>query len=190
MTLVSCERDGIPTYPVQLSDGTIRQQPIKELLDGITTPESRREDSLKEMELIRSRGIKELEFIGIKVSVGSPPGTSDNSQTVGVPKWQLVTATVIGVFFISVLLVLAVFIPEPTAFQNFVFRVVLALAAGALGAIIPGFLNVQYKGLWRAGGAVALFVLVYSVNPPSLITEPPQKVPPAPVSFSPSVPNP
>ena len=78
----------------------------------------------------------------------------------------------------------------PTDFQFFVFRAVLALAAGTLGAIIPGFLNVQFKGRLRAGGAVALFVLVYMINPPTLITETSPKGPPAPASSSSPVPNP
>jgi hypothetical protein len=58
-----------------------------------------------------------------------------------------------------------------------IFRVVLALAAGAFGALIPGFIEVSFRNWLRAGGAMALFVIVYMINPPALIAEsaiPPQ----------------
>ncbi|MEM8641927.1 MAG: tetratricopeptide repeat protein [Cyanobacteria bacterium P01_G01_bin.54] len=88
-----------------------------------------------------------------------------------VPIWQLITAGSFGLSFVTVLLFIAIFVPNPTIFQIFVFRVILSLSAGGVGAIIPGFLNVQFKGLVRAGGALALFTLVYLFNPPELITK-------------------
>lgn len=45
-----------------------------------------------------------------------------------------------GVFFVIVMLVIAVWIPRPTETQWFVFRVVLALAAGGIGALCPASL--------------------------------------------------
>jgi len=78
--------------------------------------------------------------------------------------------------FLICLLVIAVFIPEPKPFQIFVFRVVLALAAAGFGATIPGFLKVELplwkKGLISATRAIALFVVVYKVNPQELIHQP------------------
>ena len=92
------------------------------------------------------------------------------------PGWVLVVCVASGLVFLLLLLGIAVFIPRPTTFQVFVFRVVLALAAAAFGATIPGFLNIKIplwgKGLISAGGALALFVLVYHVNPPALILQP------------------
>jgi hypothetical protein len=49
------------------------------------------------------------------------------------------------------------------------FRTTLALAAGGLGAVIPGTVEVNVKGVVRAGGAIALFVLVYFLNPAQLV---------------------
>jgi hypothetical protein len=74
-----------------------------------------------------------------------------------------------------ILLFIAVAIPEPTAFQGFVFRVVLSIAAAGVGAALPGFLDVNLP-LWkkasiRATGALALFVIVFNINPPKLISE-------------------
>ena len=84
---------------------------------------------------------------------------------------QLITAFVFGCIFVIVLLVIALAIPEPTSQQMFIFRVVLALAAAGIGAIIPGFLDINGKILdisLRATGALALFVLIYRINPPDL----------------------
>ncbi len=103
--------------------------------------------------------------------------------------WEKIAVFAFGVIFIGFMLGLAVFIPNPTGFQIFVFRVVLALAASGIGAVVPGLLHVEWKPrrlpYIRAGGAVALFVIVYSVNPPALIN--PEEVP-RPVKHSEVVP--
>lgn len=83
--------------------------------------------------------------------------------------WQKLSAFGFGLSFVLILLVLVVFIPLPTDAQFFVFRVVLALAASGVGAIVPGLIEVSVSKYVRAGGALALFVLVYWFNPPGLI---------------------
>jgi hypothetical protein len=88
-------------------------------------------------------------------------------------KVEAVLAFVFGVIFIGIMLALAVAIPEPSANQAFTFRVVLSLAGAAIGAILPGFIRVEGtlpKFTLRAGGAIALFLIVYLLNPPSLVT--------------------
>jgi hypothetical protein len=82
-----------------------------------------------------------------------------------VPTSDKLLAFIFGVVFISVLLVIAIFIPNPSGFSYTVFRIVLALAAAGVGAVIPGFLNVEYRNIVRAGGAIALFVIVYFFPP-------------------------
>lgn len=73
-----------------------------------------------------------------------------------------------GVVFVIVLLVLATLVPNPTPFQYTVFRIVLALAAGGVAAMIPGFLTVTVPNFLRAGGALAVFVIVYFYSPAEL----------------------
>lgn len=88
---------------------------------------------------------------------------------------QLIAAFIFGCIFIIVLLVIALAIPEPTVQQTFIFRVILALAGAGVGAVIPGFLNIDGKILeisLRATGALALFVIIYRMNPPSLAAKP------------------
>jgi hypothetical protein len=50
----------------------------------------------------------------------------------------------------------------------FALRVVLSFATAVLGATIPGFLDIGWKGsglALRAGGALALFVLTFVYTP-------------------------
>jgi hypothetical protein len=50
-----------------------------------------------------------------------------------------------------------------------ILRIVLALAGGGVGAVIPGFLDVTLKAgtrfALRAGGALAVFVVLYFWSP-------------------------
>lgn len=85
---------------------------------------------------------------------------------------SILIAIVFGVLFISIILFLSLKLPNPTPTQFFTFRVVLALAAAGIGATIPGILDI--KGTIQqltigAGGAIALFILVYLVNPPNVL---------------------
>jgi len=86
-----------------------------------------------------------------------------------IKNWEKLAAFAFGTVFIVVLLVIAFLVPTPTATQWFVFRVVLALAAAGIGVIIPGLIVVRVSKFIRAGGAIALFVLVYWFNPPKLV---------------------
>ncbi|MFH2043767.1 MAG: carboxypeptidase-like regulatory domain-containing protein [Pseudomonadota bacterium] len=94
-----------------------------------------------------------------------------------IPGWATIVSVVSGLAFLVILLIIAVFIAHPTDFQIFIFRIVIALAAAAFGATIPGFLKIDLpvgkKGLITAGGAIAFFVLIYFMNPPKLVSDKP-----------------
>lgn len=62
------------------------------------------------------------------------------------------------------MLVFAAAFPNPSPFQLNVYMIVLALAAGGVGAVIPGTIGISYKSV-RAGGALALVVMVYFFQP-------------------------
>ncbi|MCF7821346.1 MAG: hypothetical protein K9M17_02760 [Mariprofundaceae bacterium] len=96
-------------------------------------------------------------------------GVNDMNKT---PKWQLITGLVIGVLFALIILLLAILIPNPTATQFFIFRGVFAVSLAAIAAIIPGLLNVEsrlQKFSIRATGAIAVFIIVWLLNPPALV---------------------
>jgi len=88
--------------------------------------------------------------------------------------WEKIAAFAFGVVFVVVMIYIALYVPNPTPTQWFVFRVVLALAAAGVGALLPGLLTVEAPPYVRAGGALALFVVVYWFNPPKLVTQSPE----------------
>lgn len=75
---------------------------------------------------------------------------------------------VFGLVFLSLLLGIAIFCPSPTPFQYTVFRIVLSLAAAGAAAMFPGFIQVQVGNAVRAGGAIAVFAVVYFFAPAAL----------------------
>lgn len=85
---------------------------------------------------------------------------------------QIVIAFVFGVIFVVTMLMIAIYFPKPTPFQYNVFRVVFALAAAGIAAMIPGFINLTINPsvglLIRAGGALAVFIIVFFFNPAPL----------------------
>ncbi len=84
---------------------------------------------------------------------------------------DIIWASSSGIAFAVTMLVLAVFFPTPSNFQVSIFRSAMALAAGSMAAAIPGFLQVETTGTGfaiRAGGALAVFLLVYKFNPARL----------------------
>lgn len=95
-------------------------------------------------------------------------------------KLQQYLAFAFGVVFAVVLLVLALAVPDPTAFQYTVFRVILALAAAGVAAMIPGFVEIALPPWLRAGGALAIFVVTYFYNPVSLAVPTPTLNPTSP----------
>jgi hypothetical protein len=94
---------------------------------------------------------------------------------------QMLLAFVFGVLFLAAILVLATVFSTPTKTQYEIFRIIISLAAGGVAAVIPGLLDVQMnlgltqqqKLVIRAGGALAVFVIVYFYNPAqSVVTNP------------------
>ena len=79
----------------------------------------------------------------------------------------IMTLLWVGVGLIAAGVVIALFVPHPSSFQMFVFRILAALGAAGIGASLPGFIGFKTPAV-TAGGAVALFVLIYLVNPPRL----------------------
>ncbi len=79
---------------------------------------------------------------------------------------------IFGVAFLAVMLGLALLVPNPSESQSFIFRVVAAAAAGGAVVFLPGAVNVTIKPSIRAGGAFAVFALVYAFNPPKTTTAP------------------
>lgn len=80
-------------------------------------------------------------------------------------KLQTILSYGFGVIFVIVLLVISFIQPTPSSFQYSVFRTVLALAGAGAVAVFPGFIEVKLGDWLRAGGALAVFVVLYFFNP-------------------------
>lgn len=96
-------------------------------------------------------------------------GANDLNET---PKWQLIVGLVLGVAFALIIIYLVVLIPTPTPTQFFIFRGMFSISLAAIAAIIPGLLNIESrfrKFSIRATGAIAVFVIVWLLNPPALV---------------------
>ena len=85
--------------------------------------------------------------------------------------YERIGVFVFGVVFLSLMLILAIFFPSPTPFQYTVFRITLALAAAGVGALVPGMLNARVGGVVKAGGAMAVFVVVFFFSPARLLID-------------------
>jgi VIT1/CCC1 family predicted Fe2+/Mn2+ transporter len=130
-------------------------------------PRQRRQVFLQELQKLPGENEREIAIALVSTAVDLN-GDSDGMRT-----WEKITMIASGAFFLLVILLLAVFIPDPKPFQIFAFRVVLAVAASAFGCAIPGLLHIESRAAMftlRAGGALALALLVYAFNPPELVT--------------------
>ncbi|HID7984313.1 hypothetical protein [Pseudomonas sp. NFR16] len=76
-----------------------------------------------------------------------------------------------GAIFLTAILVIALFVPSPTDFQYNVFRTTLALAGAGIGAVIPGFMEIRFQKWLRAGGALAVFAVLYFFSPANLVVQ-------------------
>jgi hypothetical protein len=85
------------------------------------------------------------------------------------PKLEIVLAFVFGIIFTAALLIIAVLIPNPSPQQFEIFRIIIAVAVAGIAAMIPGLLRVNIGAsktlAIQAGGALAVFVIVYFYSP-------------------------
>jgi hypothetical protein len=131
-------------------------------------------DLLKQYE-VRPQIINKVE------NLVTPPGTSievdkiERAEFVTVQQpyqtqtWEKVIVYLAGLLFIG-LIAFLVIRNEPIADPNFVvfIRIILSILTAAMGATIPGMLNVGFNRrgfLIRASGALALFVITYLSTP-------------------------
>lgn len=82
--------------------------------------------------------------------------------------WGRIAVFVLAVILLGITLGIVFFVPHLVPYQRFVLRATLAIAVAGIGAFIPGFLDLKMPPYIHAGGAIALFVLVYAFSPPPL----------------------
>ncbi|MEB0301563.1 hypothetical protein [Mucilaginibacter sp. 5C4] len=87
----------------------------------------------------------------------SDDSMKNNFQTIYLP--------VAGALFLILILGATFLTPFPTQIQSATLWVILSLAAAACAAVIPGFIEFKYQGVVKAGGAIAIFCLMYFFSP-------------------------
>jgi len=91
------------------------------------------------------------------------PSSKEESRPVASSK----KAMWLGITLTATILLLVIFIPCPSASQYFVFRIIIALAAAGLAAVIPGIFKINLTNGVTAGGALAIFAVIYFFDPAS-----------------------
>jgi hypothetical protein len=92
---------------------------------------------------------------------------------------QVIATFAFGIIFVVAMLVLAFTFSQPTPIQYLVMRIVLALASAGIAAMLTGFISVEIpaigsnaRPLVQAGGALAVFVIIYFRSPAALVATP------------------
>lgn len=80
---------------------------------------------------------------------------------------EKIISCVVGGILLTTALILTFTFTEPSPFQEFVIWATLAMGLAGVAAIIPGFIQVDWRKRFgiAAGGALAVFVAVYFFKP-------------------------
>jgi hypothetical protein len=97
------------------------------------------------------------------MSTSSPPGLRDDSNTS-----SYIGLAVGAAFLVAVLVLIIKRQPDAGSPEFWLYRIIAALGSAGVATALPGVLKLEWKWGVKAGGALAVFVLVYSINPPSL----------------------
>lgn len=113
---------------------------------------------------------------------------ANSKRTFNVESWIVFGFGVLSLVF---LFAIALFTKEHNPLLITTARITIAIACAGVAAIIPGFIHIDLSGgmakVVRAGGAMAVFVLVYFFNPPGLISSTEETVPNPPSDYMPIV---
>ena len=104
----------------------------------------------------------------IQATNAEPIGAAVRSAAIRGEEFWIVF--IVGLGFLMVRVLLALWLPHPSKDQEAVFRTVLSLAAAGIGAAIPGLMKIESQiaeTTISASGALTLFALVYLLNPAS-----------------------
>jgi len=82
-----------------------------------------------------------------------------------------VLAYIFGVIFIVLLLTIALFVPNPTEAQWYIFKTIIALAAAGVATVLSGSLTVEIPKVLKGAGALGIFAVVFFYNPANLVVK-------------------
>lgn len=86
------------------------------------------------------------------------PGLVDNERN---RLWTLISLFVFGICAFGILILITRFEPNPSQTNWYIYLTLLALAAAGVAALLPGAINFEVPGSLKAGGALAVFALIF-----------------------------
>jgi hypothetical protein len=93
----------------------------------------------------------------------------DNNK---ISKFQTITGLIIGIILLISSVFIAILIPSPSTWQEFVFRGTFSLSLALIAPIIPGFVKMTTKikilnsyTMIVAGSSIAIFLIIWFFNP-------------------------
>ncbi|MFT3704606.1 MAG: hypothetical protein QM802_19730 [Agriterribacter sp.] len=81
------------------------------------------------------------------------------------PKNNLWIPITIGAISLALVITVLVMKGSLTDDQRYFFKILFAIGCAGVAAAIPGFINIKFKNVISAGGALAVFIFVFSSNP-------------------------
>lgn len=99
-------------------------------------------------------------------TAGLPTYGFDNEVTrKSSSKQKTILSYAFGVIFVVAILIITLAIPEPSRFQRAVFWAILSMSLAGVASVITGFIEVKLGKWLIAGGALAVFAVVYFFVP-------------------------
>ncbi|HEY2117145.1 MAG TPA: hypothetical protein VGJ51_18745 [Candidatus Angelobacter sp.] len=87
-----------------------------------------------------------------------PPQNPPEQQS---QAWKLIVLFAFAVCAFAILILLAKFDPNPSQTNWYIYLTLLALASAGVAALLPGAINFEVPGSLKAGGALAVFALIF-----------------------------
>lgn len=165
-------------YLRELNSGTVSKEELEIRLNNIRNSLGFLIDRLPEKEFtVTSVIVQPLQSDNITVlsqPLGDTPQSPPSDSGKQLPAQQADNMTlpipwIAGLGLLVGMVVLLIFVPCPTTAQFFTFRLVLALAAGGMVSQLPGMFGFEWGLGIKAAGAVGFAVMIWLVNPGSII---------------------
>ncbi|WP_420319128.1 hypothetical protein [Ekhidna sp.] len=97
-------------------------------------------------------------------------GSKLNIFNICMPIYDVIAIT-FGILTLIAMIIIALININLNPFSQWLLRVVISIAAAGVAVTISGLISVEISGIVKAGGAIAVFVLVYLTNPPKLLNQ-------------------
>jgi len=92
------------------------------------------------------------------------------SYVSGTVRVSALLAFFFGLIFVAAILIVTTILTNPEPWKIRTFTTILALAGAGIASVVPGYFELKNLPLFRAGGALAVFVLIF-LTPTSFVAQ-------------------